>query len=1147
MNIINTYYYSNKQRKSVNTICKNILGKHIQTREYIKMIKEEQKKGEIRKMLKQKNRKNKTNNGITLIALIVTIIVLLILAGISIATLAGENGIIAKAEEAKEKTKIAEYKEELEMIRPGLEVEKNMENLTTKEVMDRYEEQIRANPKFQAEGTEIIRKSDSKIRVITPEGYVFDVTMEGVEYKGKHGESGLPDLEEGDIKFKVEPSEWTNKDVEVEIATEYEYVLEYSIDNGSSWIEYKEKQVYSKNIEIIVRGKTELDEIKGYGTLNISNIDKLNPNAFVVTVENTTTNAITVKGETTDQGKTEQYGSSGIKEYYFSKDDGKTWESNGNKLETTYTFSKLTQGQSYSIKMKAIDNAGNETITSTVKQVTGSVPGGASIVFGYNPSTWTKGNVTVSISSKQSGYTLEYSTDGKTWTKYTTGVVKTVNGAIYARLKDSAGQVGAVATGNVSNIDKLSPNAFAVTIGSVTTNAITVKGATTDQGKTEQYGSSGIKEYYFSKDDGKTWESNGNKLETTYTFSKLTQGQSYSIKMKAIDNAGNETITSTVKQVTGSVPGGASIVFGYNPSTWTKGNVTVSISSKQSGYTLEYSTDGKTWTKYTTGVVKTVNGAIYARLKDSAGQVGAVATGNVSNIDKLSPNAFAVTIGSVTTNAITVKGATTDQGKTEQYGSSGIKEYYFSKDDGKTWESNGNKLETTYTFSKLTQGQSYSIKMKAIDNAGNETITSTVKQVTGSVPGGASIVFGYNPSTWTKGNVTVSISSKQSGYTLEYSTDAKTWTKYTTGVVKTANGAIYARLKDSTGQVGAVATGNVTKIDKTSPTANISIGTITTSSIQVKVTASDSGSGLANSGTYKYYLNGSLKSTSTANSYTFTGLSAGTSYTIKVIVTDAVGNVTEKSTTARSEYPAITSKLKAGDYVYYTDKSGTRRTCRVLYDSNSAYGIQIITAGTVTNVSLGNGVGNKQEFWNWQAGNTLPTYLNNAKNAYNNAIVTLNNAANNYLNTTYATSARCVGSVPNNKTAEATTYYDKYSMTMFFNYFKAKDEDSNHTADVNQMTSLGIINIGTNYWLASRDTGAYADSRDFFNIKAIYSNGSMIGSNYSGDLIVMRTTVSTLSNSYNWSYGLRPVFTLKNTVKITGGNGTSASPYTLGI
>ena len=53
--------------------------------------------------------------GITLIALVVTIIVLLILAGISIATLTGENGLITKTNTAKEKTKQAEAEERVKI------------------------------------------------------------------------------------------------------------------------------------------------------------------------------------------------------------------------------------------------------------------------------------------------------------------------------------------------------------------------------------------------------------------------------------------------------------------------------------------------------------------------------------------------------------------------------------------------------------------------------------------------------------------------------------------------------------------------------------------------------------------------------------------------------------------------------------------------------------------------------------------------------------------------------------------------------------------------------------------------------------------------------------------------------------------------
>lgn len=49
--------------------------------------------------------------GITLISLVVTIVVLLILAGITIGTLAGDNGIIKNANDSKEQTQIANEKE----------------------------------------------------------------------------------------------------------------------------------------------------------------------------------------------------------------------------------------------------------------------------------------------------------------------------------------------------------------------------------------------------------------------------------------------------------------------------------------------------------------------------------------------------------------------------------------------------------------------------------------------------------------------------------------------------------------------------------------------------------------------------------------------------------------------------------------------------------------------------------------------------------------------------------------------------------------------------------------------------------------------------------------------------------------------------
>ena len=71
----------------------------------------------------------KGESGITLIALVVTIVVLLILAGITISLVFSENGIIAKAKEAAEKTNQAAINEQKQMNEVGTTID-NMLNGT---------------------------------------------------------------------------------------------------------------------------------------------------------------------------------------------------------------------------------------------------------------------------------------------------------------------------------------------------------------------------------------------------------------------------------------------------------------------------------------------------------------------------------------------------------------------------------------------------------------------------------------------------------------------------------------------------------------------------------------------------------------------------------------------------------------------------------------------------------------------------------------------------------------------------------------------------------------------------------------------------------------------------------------------------------
>ena len=91
-----------------------------------------------------KKQKLKESKGITLIALVITIIVLLILAGVTIATLTGDNGILKKSNDAKEETRGASVEEAVELWKINKKTERYSEGGTSQglqELLDDLEKQ----------------------------------------------------------------------------------------------------------------------------------------------------------------------------------------------------------------------------------------------------------------------------------------------------------------------------------------------------------------------------------------------------------------------------------------------------------------------------------------------------------------------------------------------------------------------------------------------------------------------------------------------------------------------------------------------------------------------------------------------------------------------------------------------------------------------------------------------------------------------------------------------------------------------------------------------------------------------------------------------------------------------------------------------
>ena len=133
----------------------------------------------------------KTNKGITLIALVVTIIVLLILAGISISMLAGDNGILNKAKQAKDATRGGEVQETV-----ALEAANNAgaEYLGgTKKTRTQVISELHANGKLTDAEVATLEEND----VITIGGITIDFSVLGPISNAK---TLVQAFKDGDIK-----------------------------------------------------------------------------------------------------------------------------------------------------------------------------------------------------------------------------------------------------------------------------------------------------------------------------------------------------------------------------------------------------------------------------------------------------------------------------------------------------------------------------------------------------------------------------------------------------------------------------------------------------------------------------------------------------------------------------------------------------------------------------------------------------------------------------------------------------------------------------------------------------------------------------------------------------------------------------------
>lgn len=397
--------------------------------------------------MKKFNYENK--QGITIIALTITIIVLLILAGVSISILTGDNKIVDKSEESKKETEIMQYQDKLEALKQFEYMNNYTDDIA--KFLDNYVHVVEKDAMFNTNKGIMSDVENGIVTVITKEGYKFEVSFDDVIYVGDENSSDS-NININDVRtiISANPTDWTNQKVKVKILSNTnELIKQYSIDGGNNWKKY-EQDIEIQDNGTVVQARTinNNNEITKIMTKKIDNIDRLAPNSFEVKITNTS-NSITVEGTTTDQEATTKDGKSDIRGYKFSKDNGASWTDI--KAEGKYIFEDLKLGSTYQIKVKAIDNAGNEVETSrkdvTVKEQE------YTLTVNPNGGTWNNtkentiikqdGGTTKEIANPipPDGYAITFNGNGgsnpaiqiqeKTFTKWTKGGAGYLSGTTY--------------------------------------------------------------------------------------------------------------------------------------------------------------------------------------------------------------------------------------------------------------------------------------------------------------------------------------------------------------------------------------------------------------------------------------------------------------------------------------------------------------------------------------------------------------------------------------------------------------------------------------------------------------------------------------------------------------------------------------------
>ena len=207
--------------------------------------------------LNQGRKYKQLNKGITLVALVVTIVVLLILAGISINLLLGENGIIKKAKEAREKTAEGKTNDMLGMNQLIQDMY-DLENSENKKENDKGDDKSDEVKKYKVTIQFINRENQSIVNFGSIEIYEGESIGQDAKQiatiSGKNETENVISLAKGTYTVRClkapDGYEKTAEDITFNVDENDENKWKIEVTNGSSILpSYGYSSIYSMTIE----------------------------------------------------------------------------------------------------------------------------------------------------------------------------------------------------------------------------------------------------------------------------------------------------------------------------------------------------------------------------------------------------------------------------------------------------------------------------------------------------------------------------------------------------------------------------------------------------------------------------------------------------------------------------------------------------------------------------------------------------------------------------------------------------------------------------------------------------------------------------------------------------------------------------------